>query len=340
MLYSLDHVRIYCEDLDAQIDRLVGALGFTVHGTAGGDTYSVDLRAGGIHLVLTKPVAEDDPGTAYVRAHGFGVADIALANPDVVAAYTEAVRHGARSITPPREHDGVVTAVIGGFGDVVHTLVQRPPGSLLPGFTPVAGATPGPDAGLHTLDHLAVCLEPGQLDPTVEFYERALAFDMVFTEKIEVGRQAMNSKVVQSADRTVTLTLIEPDVSRDPGQIDEFIKNHGGAGVQHIAFGTDDIVTSVSRLAARGVEFLRTPAAYYDLLVDRLTPQHHGVDELRGQNILVDEDHDGQLYQIFARSVHPRGTLFFEAIERMGARTFGSGNIKALYEAVERERMK
>jgi 4-hydroxymandelate synthase len=143
--------------------------------------------------------------------------------------------------------------------------------------------------------------------------------------------------VVQSADRTVTLTPIEPDRDSGPGQIDDFVKNHGGAGVQHIAFGSANAVEVVSELVERGVEFLETPAAYYEQLEDRLTPSTHSTEELRRLNLLVDQDQHGQLFQIFTRTVHPRRTLFFEVIERLGARTFGSGNIKALYQAVEAE---
>lgn len=182
-----------------------------------------------------------------------------------------------------------------------------------------------------------MCLEPGQLVPTVEFYETVLDFEMVFTERIVVGGQAMDSKVVQSRSGAVTLTLIEPDTSREPGQIDKFVKEHGGAGVQHIAFATDDIVRDVTLLGGAGLAFLKTPPTYYDLVPERLSLLRHSVDQLRSLNILVDEDQDGQLLQIFTKSVHPRGTLFFEVIERLGARTFGSGNIKALYTAVEME---
>jgi 4-hydroxymandelate synthase len=145
---------------------------------------------------------------------------------------------------------------------------------------------------------------------------------------------------VQSTSGKVTLTLIEPDATRESGQIDEFLKNHGGAGVQHVAFVTDQIVASVGAMAERGVGFLPTPGSYYDLLADRITLDRHSIAGLRELDILVDEDHQGQLFQIFARSTHPRKTFFLEVIERAGARTFGSGNIKALYEAVEVERLK
>jgi 4-hydroxymandelate synthase len=173
----------------------------------------------------------------------------------------------------------------------------------------------------------------------VKFYERVLGFRRTFSERIVVGAQAMDSEVVQSRSGRVTLTLIAPDVSREPGQIDEFLKNHGGAGVQHIAFAATDIVQAISTLRANHVEFLRTPDSYYLMLPKRLDLAAHSVDELRSLNVLADADHDGQLFQIFAKSVHPRRTFFFEVIERLGASTFGSGNIKALYQAVELERL-
>jgi 4-hydroxymandelate synthase len=190
------------------------------------------------------------------------------------------------------------------------------------------------------IDHFAACLPAGTLDPTVAFYESALGFSVIFEERIVVGAQAMLSRVVQSASSQVILTLIEPDLSAQPGQIDEFVKNHDGAGIQHIAFKTGAIGPAVSALREREVEFLTAPSAYYRLLTERLQLAAYSVDELQQLNILVDEDHDGQLFQIFAKSTHPRRTFFFELIERLGARTFGSGNIRALYEAVEAERIK
>jgi 4-hydroxymandelate synthase len=289
--------------------------------------------------VLTQGSGEEHGVRAYVEAHGDGVADIALRTPDARAAFEESVARGARPVAEPTEHAGYVTATIGAFGDVVHTFVQRPPGTnrCPPGMTPTPAD--GHSAGdMSRLDHLAVCLPAGELQPTVEYYESALGFRKIFEERIVVGTQAMDSQVVQSVSGAVTLTLIEPDTSRDPGQIDEFVKEHGGAGVQHIALETADIVRTVTRLRERGVAFLTTPDAYYARLPQRLTLTGHTVEELRTLNILADADHDGQLFQIFTRSVHPRRTFFLEVIERRGARTFGSGNIKALYEAVELER--
>ena len=183
-----------------------------------------------------------------------------------------------------------------------------------------------------------MCVEPGTIHDTARFYADVLDFDLTLSEVIEAGDQAMFIEVVQSPSRAVTLTLIEADVSREAGHLDDFLKDHGGTGVQHMALTTTDILESVSRIGSRGIEFLTTPGTYYDALAGRVTPDRHSVDDLRALHVLLDEDHDGQLYQIFARSVHPRNTIFLEIIERAGARTFGSSNIKSLYQAVETQR--
>ncbi|MCT2586818.1 4-hydroxyphenylpyruvate dioxygenase [Actinophytocola gossypii] len=331
---TVEHIEFYVADLAGTTEWLTGGYGLLAGPEpvrdAGANTTTVS--SGDIRLLLTQPVAEDHAGATYLRRHGDGVADIALRVADAEGAFAEAVRRGARPVAQPRRHGSVLTASILGFGDVVHTFVQH----LAP--TGPVGDAPAGEFGLSEVDHFAVCLETGTLDGTVEFYERVLDFETIFTEKILVGAQGMDSKVVQSRSGAVTLTLIQPDPDREPGQIDDFLAAHGGAGVQHVAFSVPDIVHTVSRSAGTGVEFLSTPAAYYRLLAERLTPSRHTVEELGALSILVDEDHDGQLFQIFARSVHPRNTFFVELIERLGARTFGSGNIKALYEAVEAQR--
>jgi 4-hydroxymandelate synthase len=342
----VDYVGFYVDDIAAQAAWLAGSYGFTVCAATDPSADAAAGRSAGlsknqIKLVLTQPLTSDHPGAVYVGKHGDGVADIGLRVPDAAAAFREAVRHGARPVATPAESGGVVTAKIAAFGDVVHTFVQRPDRTherVFPGLLPVAGTAPSLESGLAAIDHFAVCVEAGQLDSLVEFYEQALDFKMIFIEHIVVGSQAMNSKVVQSGSGAVTLTLIEPDLSRAPGQIDQFLNNHGGCGVQHVAFSADDIVRSVDSISATGVEFLSTPAAYYSLLADRLDPDRHSIHDLQMRNVLADEDQDGQLFQIFTRSVHPRKTFFIEIIERFGARTFGSKNVKALYEAVELQR--
>ena len=183
-----------------------------------------------------------------------------------------------------------------------------------------------------------MCVPAGDLDGTVADYRSVFDFNQIFEERIEVGAQAMNSKVVQSPSRGVTLTIIAPDPTAQPGQINDFLRAHDGAGVQHVAFSTPDIVNAVDVLGGRGVRFLTTPADYYDQIESRLGEIERPTDRLRAGNILVDSDHWGELFQIFTEATFVRRTLFFELIERHGALTFGSNNIKALYEAKERER--
>ncbi|CAM5625463.1 4-hydroxyphenylpyruvate dioxygenase OS=Streptomyces alboniger OX=132473 GN=hppD PE=3 SV=1 [Streptomyces alboniger] len=339
---SLDHVEMYVGDLEAATASWTDGYGFTVVGRGTfAEHRGIALRHGLITLVLTQATSDGHPAAAYVSDHGDGVADIALRSADADAAFRAAVERGAVVYRHARE--GLHGAAIRGFGDVVHTLVQRAPGEgpgLPVGYVPVPGPRPAGDVGLLGLDHIAVCLPAGDLGPTVGHYRRALGFRDIFEERIVVGTQAMESRVVQSASGTVTLTLIEPDPEAATGQIDEFLKSHQGAGVQHLAFSSKDAVRSVRALSARGVSFLRTPSSYYELLGERIDLGAERLSDLRATNVLADEDHDGRLFQIFTASAHPRGTLFFEVIERQGAATFGSANIKALYEAVELERTK
>ncbi|MFF6877091.1 MULTISPECIES: 4-hydroxyphenylpyruvate dioxygenase [unclassified Streptomyces] len=339
----LDHVELCVTDLESSSGELVGQYGFAVTADNEGEAGQTGARSrlleqGRIRIVLTQGLAPEHRASAYVAQHGDGVGTLGLGVADAAAAFDEAVRRGASPRSEPERRDGFVTAAIGGFGDVQHVLLQRPDGAAatpLPGFRPVSRPAPADGPRLTSMDHFAVCLEAGTLDATCAYYAQVLDFSVIFEEDIEVGSQAMISKVVQSASGDITLTLIEPDTRRDPGQIDEFLKNHGSVGVQHIAFSTDDIVRSVGTMAAAGVGFLETPSAYYRLLEERSMPRRHSIPALRDLNILMDEDHDGQLFQIFTRSVHSRRTLFMEVIERFGARTFGSNNIRALYEAVQ-----
>ncbi|WAL99388.1 4-hydroxyphenylpyruvate dioxygenase [Streptomyces sp. Je 1-369] len=348
---SIDYVEMYVEDLDAAVAHWTDRYAFTVVGTGtSAEHRGVTVRHGRITLVLTQATSELHPASAYVMSHGDGIADIALRTADPDAAFEAGLARGAIAHRFPRqrtESGRAETAAFRGFGDLVHTLVRRGPdeGPGLPaGHVPVrsteSDAGPAAAVGLLELDHVAVCLPAGDLDAMVAYYRDALGFRFVFEEHIVVGAQAMESKVVQSRSGTVTLTLIEPDTSAATGQIDEFLKGHQGAGVQHLAFSSRDAVGSVRALSGRGVSFLRTPASYYDLLGQRVELGEERLADLRSTHVLADEDHDGRLFQIFTASTHPRKTLFFEVIERQGAATFGSANIKALYEAVELERTK
>jgi 4-hydroxymandelate synthase len=328
---SIAHVEIYTPSIRAAAKELRQFYGFRAapppaH-THDPET-SLALANGSVRLLLT-----DGPPDAvgeYLNAHGAGVVNIALATSDVAAVVRRARANGAEPLDEPVvDRSGtIVAASFAAFGDVSHTFVRRPRDTVV---------RTEPDRQLRDLDHIAVCVRHGELAPTVEFYRRCFDFDTTFQERITVGPQAMDSMVVQSRSGRVTLTILEPDPSAEPGQIDDFLKNHGGSGVQHLAFSTADIVRAVGSATDRGVGFLSTPSAYYDSLHERVTLNRHHLPDLRRLNILVDEDHYGTLYQIFARSTHPRRTLFFELIERAGARTFGSRNIRALYEAIEQE---
>lgn len=339
---TVDYVEFYVDDIDDLITWLVDGYGFAVRAVSpeGAEKVrSVVVGQGGIDLVITEPVEDDHPAAAYVERHGYGVANIGLRVSDAATAFEQAVRFGARPVAAPVERDGIVTATITGFGDVTHTFVQRPDDTEPYESHGLVGVPHiGPGTGLVALDHFAVVVESGRIDETVEFYRRTLGMDLTLAEKIEAGDQAMFIKVVQSGRGGFTLTLIEADASLAAGHVDDFLKDHGGPGVQHMAFATHDIIDAVSRIGERGVELLSTPDTYYTALSQRVRPGRHDIDELRALDILVDEDHDGQLYQIFARSTHPRNTIFLEIIERAGASTFGSSNIKNLYQAVEAQR--
>lgn len=347
---AVDHVEFYVGDAQQSAFFLCTAFGFRLCGQAGPETGQPDrrsllLRQGGIAVVLTSALTPAHPAAAYVARHGDGVANIAFEVTDAAKAFETAVERGATAVEPLAVHgrggNEVVTASVLGFGDVAHRFVQRTGDrdDFLPGVMDIFAPDPDePEQVLTTVDHAAICLPAGQLRETVAFYQRVFGFEQIFEEFIEVGEQAMDSKVVQSPSGQVTFTLIEPVTDRKPGQIDGFLARHGGAGVQHLALLSDDIVAAVGTLESRGVRFLETPDTYYSELEARLGSPDLKIADLRRTNVLVDQDHWGQVFQIFTQSLHVRRTFFWEVIDRHGARTFGSGNIKALYEAVAREK--
>ncbi|GAA0603473.1 4-hydroxyphenylpyruvate dioxygenase [Kribbella sandramycini] len=349
-IYGIDHVELYVGDAKQAAFYLAHAFGLQVHGHAGPESglagqRSLLLREDAVQIVLTSGLDAEHPAARYVQRHGDGVAVVGLEVDNTAVAYTELLSRGAQSITEPATYTDeaettVVIAEVAGFGDVIHRLVERhgPRREFLPGAFVITEPAGGPDEKLFSeIDHLAICVPSGELEPTARFYSDVFGFPRIFEEYIEVAGQGMDSKVVQSPSKHVTFTLIEPDPSRRPGQIDDFLTWHAGAGVQHIALRTSNIVEAVSTLTDRGVNFLGTPAAYYQALSDRVGEVETPIEDLQDLGILVDRDHWGQLLQIFTESMHVRRTLFLEIIERRGAMTFGSGNIKALYEAKERE---
>ncbi|GAA5175192.1 4-hydroxyphenylpyruvate dioxygenase [Pseudonocardia eucalypti] len=336
-----DHVQFYVEDLCATAEELTAAYGFVellAEPSGGTAARSVVLGQGSIVVALTEPGAAG-PGRDFLDAHGDGLARIGFSCTDLRSVYARAVAGGARVIEPPRRFRPVWMAAVGGVGDVVHTLVEQPPDTptvFLPGIGSVPRGPVHAELGLQEIDHFAICVPPGELARVAAHYQLAWGFERIFAERIEVGAQAMDSVVVASRDRGAVFTLIEP-AGAQPGQIDYFLGRHGGAGVQHMALRTNDIVATVGALAARGVKFGHTPAAYYAELPNRLARTRHELLRLRRLGVLADRDHNGDLYQIFAQSGHPRGTYFTEIVERDGATTFGANNVKALFEAKQRE---
>jgi 4-hydroxymandelate synthase len=350
-ILGIDHVEFYVADLEKAAATLCRGFGFRMPctapaglgdpGDAAEDSRSLLLRQGRVKLMLTAASSPGHPAADFVQRHGDGVASIAFRTDDVREEFAAAVAGGAAPISAPapagREDrvagEGLVRqAVVSGFGDVTHRLVERD------GPTGEGEPAQRRDGELfEALDHAAICVRPGELEAVVRFYRDAFGFAHTFDERIEVGGQAMVSKVIQDRNGAVTFTLLEPDPDRDPGQIDQFLSAHGGAGVQHLALRTPDIVQAVRALSASGIEFLTAPPGYYRSLEGRLGAFPIPVDVLRDVNVLADRDQWGQLFQIFSHSTHERRTFFFELIERRGARTFGSGNIKALYEALNEE---
>ncbi|MEW1775034.1 4-hydroxyphenylpyruvate dioxygenase [Streptomyces sp. NPDC086777] len=345
---AIDHLECYVADAESAAEFLCDAFGFRISGRGGPDTglagcHSVLLRQRGISLLLTSALREDHPVAEYVGRHGDGVAVIAVATDDARAAFTEAVARGAAAVEPPVELGAegarVTFASVSGFGDVAQRFVARDDadGPFAPGLVVEDCSRDTAPGLLSSIDHIAVCVPSGELDRTVSDYQSIFGFTQIFEERIIVGDQAMDSKVVQNETGGLTLTILEPDITKKPGQIDEFVRTHGGPGVQHVAFLTEDITSAVREFSERGVRFLSTPSGYYDVLGERLGTLALPVDELRELSILADRDHWGLMLQIFTESRHPRQTLFYELIDRRGGRTFGSNNIKALYEAVDRQ---
>ncbi|GIG85282.1 4-hydroxyphenylpyruvate dioxygenase [Plantactinospora endophytica] len=315
------------------------------------------LTSGSARFVFTGAVRPDAPDADHVARHGDGVLDIALAVPDVDAAYAHAMAQGATGLTAPYdvtdEHGTVRIATIATYGDTRHSLVDRSryQGPFLPGFVtrgPIVDRQPMIDAGVQpkrffqAVDHVVGNVELGRMDEWVEFYRRVMGFTNMaefIGDDIATDYSALMSKVVANGTRKVKFPLNEPAVARRKSQIDEYLEFYGGPGAQHIALATNDILASVDAMRAAGVEFLDTPDSYYDdpELRARIGRVRAPIEELKARKILVDRDEDGYLLQIFTKPVQDRPTVFFELIERHGSLGFGKGNFKALFEAIERE---
>lgn len=346
---GIDYVELYVGNAKQASYYYKTGFGFTPTAYAGPETGVKDktsylLQQGDIRLLVTSALTPDHPISRFVLTHGDGVADIALRVSDVEATYKEAVKRGAKGIMAPKtlkdEHGVIRGAAISAYGDTIHTFIERHDyrGDFAPGYEPLQEkAEP---VGLRKVDHVVANVEEGKMDYWVEFYGKVFGFSQLisFDDKdISTEYSALRSKVMRNRSGSVKFPINEPATGKRKSQIQEYLDYFKGAGVQHLAISTDDLVATVSRLAGRGIEFLQTPDTYYDELSSRVGGLAERIDELKRLRILVDKDDKGYMLQIFTRPLQDRPTLFFELIQRKGSESFGKGNFKALFQSIELE---
>jgi 4-hydroxyphenylpyruvate dioxygenase len=349
-LLGIDHVEWWVGNARAFAGFLAGAFGFEPVAYAGpetgrGDRVSHLLVQGRIRFLVTAALGPESPIAEHVRRHGDGIRDVCFEVADVAAAHAWAVHHGARPERDPGtdedEHGVVRHAAIRTYGDTVHTFLDRSgyTGSFAPGYITTPLESPGgPAVGLTHLDHVVGNVEQGRLDEWVRYYEEVLGLDELLhfsDEQISTEYSALMSTVVWNGEKVV-LPLNEPAEGRRKSQIEEYLDYYRSPGVQHMAMATPDIVQAVRSMRARGVRFLQVPPEYYDEARERMAGVDLPWEALAELGILVDRDQDGYLLQIFTENLSDRPTVFFEIIQREGARGFGEGNFKALFEAIER----
>jgi 4-hydroxyphenylpyruvate dioxygenase len=320
--------------------------------TGNRDHHSFVLTSGAARFVVQGAYDPASPLADHHRRHGDGIADIALAVPDVDRCIAHAAAQGATVLEQPHdvsdEHGTVRLAAIAAYGDTRHTLVDRSgySGPYLPGFVARTSSfrkRPGaPKRLFQAVDHVVGNVELGAMDEWVGFYNRVMGFTNMaefIGDDIATDYSALMSKVVANGNHRVKFPLNEPAIGKKKSQIDEYLEFYGGPGAQHVALATNDILATVDAMTAEGVEFLATPASYYEdpALRARIGNVRVPIEELQRRGILVDRDEDGYLLQIFTRPTGDRPTVFFELIERHGSLGFGKGNFKALFEAIERE---
>ncbi len=346
-----DYVEFYVGNAKQASHYYRTAFGFQLVGYRGPETGVRDrasylLVQDKIRFVLTSPMHPDSPIALHHLKHGDGVRDLALWVEDCRQAFAYAVAHGAVAVHEPTvltDADGeVVLAAIRTYGDTIHSLVERRNyrGLFLPGFQPMSARYQPAPVGLKYVDHCVGNVELGKMNEWVGFYERVMGFKnlLSFDDKdISTEYSALMSKVMANGNERIKFPINEPASGKKKSQIEEYLDFYHGPGVQHVAVATDNIIATVSALQARGVEFLTVPGSYYDELFARVGKIDEDLAPLRELGILVDRDEEGYLLQIFTKPVEDRPTVFYEIIQRKGAKSFGKGNFKALFESIERE---
>ena len=345
---DVDHLEFYVGNAKQSSYYLARAFGFKIVAYSGLETgnrekVSYVLVQKNMRFVVSGALSSDNRIAEFVKTHGDGVKDVALLVDDVDKAYSEAVKRGAVAIAPPQEltdEDGTLKkAVIGTYGDTIHTLVERKnyKGAFMPGFQKVEFNIPFEESGLIAVDHVVGNVE--KMEEWVSYYENVMGFKQMIhfdDDDISTEYSALMSKVMTNGSR-IKFPINEPADGKRKSQIQEYLEFYNGAGVQHLALLTSDIVKTVEALRANGVEFLDTPDTYYDELTARVGKIDEEIDKLKELKILVDRDDEGYLLQIFTKPIVDRPTLFIEIIQRKGSRGFGEGNFKALFESIERE---
>jgi 4-hydroxyphenylpyruvate dioxygenase len=312
--------------------------------TGNRETASYVLSQGKIRFVISSPLRPDGAGAEHIRKHGDGVTDIALLVDDADFAFHEAVRRGATPAVEPHDvrddYGSVRRAAIHSYGETLHSFISINDyrGPFLPGYQPADVA--GDSAGLLLVDHIVGNVELGKMNEWAEWYHNVMGFSRYITfddKDISTEYSALMSIVMSDDNRVVKFPINEPAPGRKKSQIDEYLEWYGGAGVQHVALLCGDIIETVRRLKANGVEFLTIPDTYYEELPKRVGAIEEPMDEIRALNVLVDKDDEGYLLQLFTKPLEDRPTVFFEIIQRKGSRGFGKGNFKALFESIEQE---
>jgi 4-hydroxyphenylpyruvate dioxygenase len=349
---AFDHVEHYVGNALQAAYYYCAAFGFEVIAYAGPETGIHDrasyvLGQRNLCFVVTSPLRNDGEIAEHVARHGDGIRDVALSVPDARAAFDAAVAGGAKVVREPRESKDsagrAVTASIATYGDVIHTFVERRDyhGVFLPGYVAhTLAIRPTAEVGLSHIDHCVGNVGWGEMEGWVEYYRRVFGFSQLVSfdeQDISTEFTALRSKVMTNENNAVKFPINEPAEGRKKSQIEEFLDFYGGPGVQHVAIATEDIVRTVRALRANGVELLETPGTYYDELEARVGRIEEATTVLRELNILVDRDDVGYMLQIFTKPVETRPTLFYEIIQRKGSLSFGKGNFKALFVAIERE---
>lgn len=350
-LNGTDYIEFYVGNAKQSAYYYRAAFGFELIAYAGPETGVRDrasyvLKQGKVRLVLTTPMHPDSPINAHIAQHGDGVKVLALWVDDAEKSWNETTSRGAKSYQAPMtlsdEFGEVKVASIHTYGDTIHTFVERKnyTGAFLPGYKEWSSPFKSEPVGLLHVDHCVGNVELGKMNEWVKFYEDVMGFKLILTfddEDISTEYSALMSKVVSNGSGYVKFPINEPAAGKKKSQIDEYLEFYHGPGVQHIAIATHDIISTVSELQRRGVEFLRVPATYYDTVLERVGTIDEDIAPLRELGILVDRDDEGYLLQIFTKPVEDRPTVFYEIIQRKGAKSFGKGNFKALFEAIERE---